>query len=370
MRTWVYALFAWLCAGPAGAAEPPRVVTIASEGKEPQVAIGRSGAVHVAFGLGNRVLCSSSTDGGKTFAPPVTVSDRGVLSLGMRRGPRIAAGAGAVVIAAVVGETGGGRDGDVLAWRSTDDGISWSPPTRLNTKPGSAREGLHALVAGPRGSIYCAWLDLRNDRTELFGAGSEDFGKTWKSDGLIYRSPEKSICQCCHPSLAFGPDGTLFAMWRNNLKGARDMYLARSTDMGATFTPAEKLGLRTWVLDICPMDGGSLAVGDDGEVCTTWTRAGEVFQCRPGSPEKRLGPGAQPWTASGAAGPALVWVAERRPGKVKILSSGRKAQSSPIEIGGSNASDPVVAIAPGSERAFAAWEDSGSIKGASFVIDR
>ncbi|KAJ3054740.1 hypothetical protein HK102_011471, partial [Quaeritorhiza haematococci] len=53
-------------------------------------------------------------------------------------------------------------------------------------------------------------------------------------------------------------------MWRNSLKGARDLFLADSSDGGRTFSPAEKLGRGTWPLNACPMDGGAVAVGPAG----------------------------------------------------------------------------------------------------------
>src|SRR5262245_44523015 len=112
--------------------------------REPQVAVSPSGQVFVTYGVGNDLYTAASTDGGRTFGPPREVGTGGVLSLGMRRGPRIAATSQAVVIAAIAGAQGKGADGDVVAWRSTDGGQTWSGPRRVSDIDGSAREGLHA----------------------------------------------------------------------------------------------------------------------------------------------------------------------------------------------------------------------------------
>ena len=74
--------------------------------------------------------------------------------------------------------------------------------------------------------------------------------------------PERTICECCHPSLTIARDGpgVIHAMWRNALEGDRDMYTSISRDGGRTFGPASKLGSGTWHLQACPMDGGGVAV--------------------------------------------------------------------------------------------------------------
>jgi len=280
---------------------PARVV--AADGpdraaRQPQVAVDEAGRVFVAFGVGDTIRCAASADGGRTFEAR-TVGSAGVLALGMRRGPRIAAAGKTVVVTAVCGTEGKGRDGDLLAWRSADAGRTWAGPARVNSIAGSAREGLHGMAGGPGGAVFCTWLDLRDKGSQIYGARSRDGGATWEPDHLIYRAPGGKVCECCHPSAALAPDGTVCVMWRNQLEGARDLYLARSADGGRSFGPAEKLGRGTWLLNACPMDGGAVAVGPDGAVESAWTRAGAVYLARPGAAEHRLGPGVQGWIAAG-----------------------------------------------------------------------
>lgn len=338
------------------ASEPVRVTRAAGpdgEGRQPQVAVDAFGRIFIAFGRGNTVRIAVSTDGGKTFGTS-TVGAVGSLALGMRRGPRVAATDGSVVVSAVGGQLGMGRDGDLFAWRSTDCGKTWTGPTRLNSVEGSAREGLHGMAAAIDGRLFCAWLDLRNGRTEIQGALSKDGGATWGPDALVYRSPEKTVCECCHPSVAFGPDGRLLVMWRNSLGGARDLYLTSSADGGRSFRPAEKLGRGTWLLQACPMDGGAVAVGANGRVETVWMRAGSMFATRPGEDERPLGRGVQGWAALGGDGLYSVWL-EQRPGKLLALIPNAESTSS-LTLA-EQANDPVVASAPGGRGPVViAWE--------------
>jgi hypothetical protein len=338
---------------PAGAA----VAVLAGKGfdgaEQPQVAVSPAGKVYLVFGVHNTVYCTSSVDGGKSYGEPVKVGQVGALALGVRRGPRVAATDRAVVVTAVGGQTGHGRDGDLLAWRSAEGGKTWKGPIRVNSVPGSAREGLHHTAAAPDGTVYCVWLDLRAGKMQVWGAASADGGASWHGEKLLYRSPEGSVCECCQPQVAYDARGTLLVMWRNHLGGARDMYLLRSPDHGKTLGRAVKLGRGTWPLDACPMDGGGLAGTAGGEVVTVWRRGREVFRCAPGASEVRLGEGEQPWAAAGPGGVYLVWNAAR-PGPVLALLPGGDGPRRLADSG----SDPVVA-APvgGGGPVVAAWED-------------
>jgi len=343
-----------LIASPAVAADAVSVVPEKSypDARQPQVAVDPAGKVYVVFGVGNVVHCAVSRDGGKSFDDPVKVGDAGVLSLGMRRGPRVAAMGKAVVVTAIGGKEGKGRDGDVLAWRSTDSGKTWQGPVNVNTVAGSAREGLHGMAASPDGTFYCVWLDLRNKKMQVYGAASSD-GTKWEAEKLIYQSPDGSVCPCCQPSVAYDLKGGLHVMWRNDLDGARDMYLMTSKDNGSTFSKAAKLGRGTWLLNTCPMDGGGLAGSADGKLETIWMRKKEVFRCVTGEPEVSLGSGAQPWMAAASDGFYLVWIVNR-PGELRALVPGADKPHMLAE----RASDPVVACAPnGKGPVVAAWEE-------------
>jgi hypothetical protein len=319
-----------------------KAVVVARSGQQPQAAIDAQETIHIAFGAGRAIHYCNSTDGGKTYSQPILVAEPSALALGMRRGPRIAATKDAVVITAIAGDVGKGRDGDVVAWTSSDGGRTWRGPAKVNDVTASAREGLHAMAASPQGDLYCVWLDLRNSKSEIFGSRSTDGGLTWSANTLVYHSPSGSVCECCHPSVTFDAAGGLYVMWRNSLAGARDMFVSTSADKGSAFTSAEKLGRGTWPLKACPMDGGYLAVHTSGKIATIWRRDKEIFAAAPGEAERLLGPGEQPWAAATAKGTYLTWIT-RRPGDLMLLSPGA---SHAVRVDG-NARDPAIAASPG-----------------------
>lgn len=341
--------------------------------KQPQVAVDGSGGIHVAYGTPTEVRYATSVDAGKTFTKPVVVARVAKMALGMRRGPRIAATRDAVIIAAVVEADGPGgaagskaEPGRVVAWRSTDGGKTWSSGTTLNRVVGSAREGLHALAADERGVVKCVWLDLREGEMTVYGATSEDSGAKWSADERVVRSPAKSICTCCHPSLAIGGDHAL-VMWRDDIAGARDMYLgAWEGSGGASPGNARKLGKGTWILEQCPMDGGAIAIDEEGRVTTVWTRAERVYACDERNVEALVGPGVQPWAAGGRRGAHVVWL-QKRPGKLMYRAAG-ELESVALA---SAASDPVIASGPkGRGPVVAAWESVGEARGIAVKVVR
>lgn len=245
------------------------------------------------------VFVASSTDGGATFSPGVKVATLSKLMIGNRRGPRIAVQGDRVTVTAIADE--------LVAFSSTDGGKTWSGAVTINDVPESAHEGLHDLGVSPDGELFVSWLDLRNAKTELWGASSKDGGRTWSADQLVYKSPDKSICECCHPSVLFDSDGNLAVMWRNSIKGSRDMWLMTRPKGAANFTSARKLGEGTWKINGCPHDGGTLVALGGGKFGAVWQRAGEVFLTRAEEPEVSLGKGRQPTATVSDRGPVIVW---------------------------------------------------------------
>jgi hypothetical protein len=279
-------------------AEAPARPAEFPDAAQPQLALGAKKQVWLAYGSGIQVFAARSDDGGQTFAAAVKIMESPGLKLGMRRGPRIAVGPEGVTVAVMTTE--------LLAFHSSDGGASWSQPVVVNDVPQSAREGLHDLAANGKGELFAAWLDLRNEKMELWGATSRDGGKTWGSNQRLYRSPGGSICECCHPSVLFDADGNLAVMWRNSLEGSRDLLMMTRRAGQTEFGTARKLGEGTWKLTGCPMDGGRILALGGGEFGAVWQRAGEIFLVRGEGAETRIGSGKQP-VAVMIKGKPVVW---------------------------------------------------------------
>jgi hypothetical protein len=321
--------------------------------RQPQLAAAH-GLVAMTFGSGTSIYFTSSSDQGQSWKAPVKVAEATTLALGRHRGPRIAIlENGALVISAVVGGAGTKQADTLTAFRSLDSGKTWTRGGVINDVPQSAREGLHAMAAPDGRSLFAVWLDLRAKGTQLYGAKSTDGGVTWSKNVAVYASPGGTICQCCHPSLTVDSSGRIWAMWRNVIDGSRDFYVTNSVD-GVHFDEARKLGEGTWKLDACPMDGGGLAV-DGGKVTSAWRREGDIFLSEPGVTERRIGAGKDVALArTNKRDTYLIWT---RDGGIQALTpkSGR-----PIPIAAEGGFATVIALEDGG--VLAAWETHDAIE--------
>jgi hypothetical protein len=338
---------------PEGARQPQIAVRPASPGSTGE-------SVHVVYGTKGAIYLSSSVDSGASFRAPRKIADVGSLSLGMRRGPRVAVAGDSLVVTAIAGEKGGGADGDLLAWRSTDGGATWKAIGSLNAVAGSAREGLHGLAAGTNGELACAWIDLAEDRPRVRLARSSDLGAGW-DDELVFDGSER-ICPCCAPSVAFDGKGGVWVMWRGQDEGNRDMVAAHRAAGASAFTEPVRVGQGHWKIGACPMDGGAIGLAG-GRVRTIWRREGGVYRCEPPALERKLGDGEQPCLALAADGEYAAWLAKRG-GPLLLL---RPGSSEPIRLDEA-ANDPVLATsADPRSTAFAVWE-SGPLDAPRIVV--
>lgn len=267
--------------------------------EQPQLCAAKDGGVWLTYGRDGAVFFAESKDGGATFSPGRQVGSLTNLMFGMRRGPRIAAH-GRRVTVAVMGD-------ELFAFSSTDGGQSWVGPTTVNDVPTSAREGLHDLAVAPDGRLFVTWLDLRNGTMEVWGAESTDGGKVWAKNHQVYRSPDKSVCECCHPSALFDAEGNLAAMWRNSVSGSRDLWMATRLKGETQFSAGKKLGLGTWPLNACPMDGGRIIALGGGKFASVWQRAGDIFYAPMDGSEMRVGKGRQPVAIIRAGVTTVYW---------------------------------------------------------------
>ena len=314
------------------------IIQISTFGKQPAVTVDRNQAIKVTFGQGEEIYYAASRNGGATFSEPVLVARQPKLALGNTRGPQIVATRDYTLIAAA------GFTGEILAYRLKQGETKWSQPVNILQADTSAKEGFITLASGPGNVVHAAWLDMRlAGKNNIFSATSPDGGKTWSESKLVYAAPEGAVCPCCRPSIAADSKGHVYVMFRNEWQGNRDMYLASSADGGKSFRPAQKLGMGTWKLKACPMDGGGVALDARSQAGTTWRREGTIYYAEPGALERRVGEGRAASLAKTSKGPYLVWHQNN-----KIMAF-RPASLAPEMIG------------EGAFPRIAAWKDQGAI---------
>lgn len=256
--------------------------TVIAQGQMPNLVKDGANDLHLVYGTGDSIMYSYSTDDGMSFSEPSLVSALPLLAASHTRGPQIAATDKGLLVTAC------NNSGNIYSFVKEATG-KWSQTARVNDIDTVAKENLMALTADGE-NAFAVWLDLRDKHNKIFGAKSSDGGRTWSKNILIYASPDTTVCECCKPSVAMS--GTnVYVMFRNWIDGNRDLYLVHSTDSGASFGQAQKLGNGSWALNGCPMDGGAVVVDKNGKPQTVWNRKGTIYSCEPGKEEKKLGTG-------------------------------------------------------------------------------
>lgn len=323
-------------------------ILISDVGEQPSISASARGEILVVFGSGSNIFYSCSNDSGKTFSGPEAVETIDELMLGRGMGPQIASTKDLKLITAINGE------GNICFWKKADEAAKWSKGMQVNKAPNAAEEGLMAVAGDPNGSnIIVVWLDTREkNKAKVYGTFSTDAGNNW-SEKLIYESPGGSVCPCCKPNVLI--DGqNIFVMFRNNIKGSRDLYLVKSSDGGRTFGNAQKSGSGTWQIDGCPMDGGGIALSPFKDIVTAWKRKNEIFLSRSNLQEQKIGEGWLPSVVFIGNDPIVIWsndgnILLKSPSMEKVAILGQGGFPKAINVS--------------AKEAFVIWESGNGIVG-------
>lgn len=325
-----------------GSEEP----TVIADGSSPQIAVDTRGTIRLVFGRRDSIFVVTSSDNARSFGAPTFVGAVPNMHLGNTRGPTIASSATRSAIMAI------DNKGTISIFELDHRADRWTRRREpLNSAEGSAPEGLGTIAADDADNFYTTWLDLREGRQNqiYFAKLGKAGAKT--VDRRIYASPAGHVCECCRPTVAIS-GRNVAVMFRNWIDGARDLYVIQSTNAGATFSQAAKLGQGTWKLDACPMDGGDMTVSTTGDVVTAWRRELDIFVARPGQTEARVASGRSPMLATNGKKTALVWQ-DGRDIRLRSLDSDR------VTVVGQGRLPQVAILRDGNT--LVAWEADGKV---------
>src|SRR5262249_57102013 len=141
--------------------------------------------------------------------------------------------------------------------RSLDPGSPVLSPVRNIIRKLS--EGF-SLAADEKGNVTACWLSDR-----LYANVSHDNGETFAP--FVELDPRYNPCNCCTTSAAYGEDGRLAVLYREETDNNRDMYLVL-WDQERGRMSRKPVSRTPWKIDACPMTyytisparGGYLAV--------------------------------------------------------------------------------------------------------------
>lgn len=222
----------------------------------------------------SNVMLRHSTDG-TNFSAPVRVNDHaGDATVRNENPPKIAFGPKGEIYVCWANERGKWK-GNVRFARSTDGGKTFAPALTINSDGASQPAGhaFQSLAVDKQGRIYIAWIDERNKQKadrggEIWLAVSADGGKTFGRDRRILTD----VCECCRTNLQVDATGTLYLSYRTVPRTGpmyRDTILARSQDGGKTF--ATTLASEDkWEIAGCPVAGPSFSFSSAGNLTAVW----------------------------------------------------------------------------------------------------
>jgi hypothetical protein len=129
--------------------------------------------------------------------------------------------------------------GDIAFSRSTDGGVTWSAPLRLNDDPPLTGHDhfLPAIAVGPDGTIHVAWYDRREDPAnrlyQVYAAQSTDGGLTWSANTRVSDAPSD-------PAAVIFADGNAFLGNTSGIAASAAQVLPFWTDTRAGTPPGEQ----------------------------------------------------------------------------------------------------------------------------------
>jgi BNR repeat-like domain len=245
--------------------------------QKPQITLSPSGALYLLAVAGEeehqRLVLSISHDGGDTFSSPVAVSSEdAVVAAHGENGPSLVQTPTAVY--ATWQERKAGSPNQIMFARSLQMGHRFENPIAVTDKQQPSFNGFSTMRVAPNGDIYVAWLDGRDAGPKgtfaVYLAKSSDKGASFSSNTRI----DLGACPCCRPNIAFGEHGEIYVAWRKVFEGdVRDMVIAISNDAGKSFSAPKKVAEDGWVLHACP-DSGPAMVAANGKVYLAWYSEG------------------------------------------------------------------------------------------------
>lgn len=136
------------------------------------------------------------------------------------------------------------KDSTILFSRSTDGGKTWSAPITISTEPGLPRDDTGALegfdaAIGPDGTIYAVWSDGMHLEMATSRDGGLHFSKARDivSTAPAYFKPKNVVRGDGFPQIAIDPrggkrGGPLYVCWTDYRNGDIDVFISRSTNHG------------------------------------------------------------------------------------------------------------------------------------------
>ena len=281
-----------------GATDRPESVSIRrvpNGGIQPQIAVEPNGAIHMIYFAGDpkggNLFYVQWAPGGEGFSRPLRVNSQegSVIAVGTIRGGQIALGRSGRIHVAWNGSSSAlqlgpmnpeaGKPGSPMLYtRLNEQGTAFEPQRNLMTRT-FGLDGGGTVAADAAGNVYVAWHGKGSGAAageagrQVWVAESHDSGKTFAAE-VPAGNRATGACGCCGMAMFAKSDGTLLALHRSATDNVhRDIYLIASKDRGTSFQGSM---VHPWEINACPMSSMSFTESG-GTTLAAWETGGQVF---------------------------------------------------------------------------------------------
>lgn len=262
------------------------------DGIQPQTAIGSQGVLHMIYFKGDPsagdIEYVTRQPAAADFSAPIRVNSQpgSAIAIGTVRGPQMALGRDGRVFVVWMGSkqakpSGPRGAGPILFSRLNDSHSAFEPQRNLMQYATGINGGLSVAAdqsaADNTENVYVMWhangTAPGESNRRVYLARSTDDGATFARENPV--SPASlGACGCCGMRGFVDDRGTLYILYRAAAENVhRDMTLLVSTDHGGTFRAST---VAQWHLDACPMTTNYISAADQ-RVFSAWETAGQVY---------------------------------------------------------------------------------------------
>jgi len=239
------------------------------------------GKLLLAWTSGGKVSVAQSADLGKTFTSPVVVAEHGKsLDTGGDARPQIVSDSKGNVFLAYAFFKDGNWNAQINTVRSSDGGISFTVPAPL-IKNGSS-ERFPSIAIGPDNTIFLAWIDKRliadaksSGNARLGGSIAYSFSNDVGKTFQPEKIANENSCECCRIGSSIDPKGGVAIVYRAIFSGGIRDHATQLINESSS-GKIHRVSKDEWRTDACPHHGPSIAISSTGKIHVAWFTQGSA----------------------------------------------------------------------------------------------
>ncbi|MBT9492235.1 MAG: exo-alpha-sialidase [Paucibacter sp.] len=223
-----------------------------------------------------RLFVQSSPDAGASWSAPtlLNIGDDRVSADGENR-PKLAFGPDGLLVISYTKPLSKPYTGDIRLLRSTDGGKSFAAPVTVHANRQLITHRFESIAFDAKGVLHTVWIDkrdLENSKARGQPYRGAALYRNESRDGGASFGPDLKLadhsCECCRIALSPTPEGGMAAMWRHVFEpNQRDHAFAR---LEGDAPALQRATLDRWAVDGCPHHGPGLVQADGGAYHAVW----------------------------------------------------------------------------------------------------